>query len=67
MKYRYLIIDEWDAVWGTNSLGDATTASEEDGNLVFDLKVCEIMQADGGREEVDEYSPEEEDEDEDKE
>lgn len=53
MKYRYLIINEWDAVWGTNDVNKALEAAEE--NQVVDCETGEALDYDGAREAIDEY------------
>lgn len=59
MKYRYLIVDEWSAVWGTDNLKDAKTAAKE-GCIVVDVKTSEVVDEDDGRESIDSYEPPEE-------
>lgn len=52
MKYRYIITDEWDAVWGTNDLSEAQLAYEDGGNLVIDCETGEVF-AENSREDID--------------
>ena len=57
MKYRYLIINEWDAIWGTNDKDDALVAAQE--SQVYDCETGEIVGDDDEREDVDLFVPQE--------
>lgn len=55
MKFRYYIIDEWDAVWGTNDKAIALKAAETASAVVVDAAAGEAIDIDGAREDIDEY------------
>jgi hypothetical protein len=63
MKYRYLILPENGDVWGTNDLPQALIAAESD--LVIDVATDEMVDEDDDREDIDQYEPPEDPEEED--
>ena len=59
MKFRYIIVDEWGAVWGTNDHKLALKAAQVD--QVVDCETGEELDDEDGREALDEFElPEDE-------